>query len=483
MINPQIERVSTGVAQLDAFLSGGFPKRSLILVTGNPGTGKTTLTASFLYDGAKRAKENAVYASFGESKKSFFENMSSVGLDFESLEGDGHFRYLEVFAASRQGMSEIAKHILSEVSTFGAKRLVIDSYSAMAQALGGEYEGRQILQTFFNRVMKTVGCTTLLIAEQPSGEFRIGDTSEEFVSDGVLSLKLEIPRELEIRKMRGTMIRTRNLLYTLNNGFEVVTSTHKVPRTPSPWRPIKDSGDLLSTGSPDLDTVLGGGLPRGSYAVLEVSDDATVSDIRFITRALTLNFITQGRGVMMIPMAGVDGKSVRASVLPYTTEAAFDNFMRISEQVEREFTGQLPQYALPVRYGEGSGREAELTKNSEAFYAAYRQVKAKTNNQPVLRHIAYDNLESSYARYPEKLLNEVGIAMVRTHAAGDVTLAVSRQTGMLIPKVRGMVDWHLKLWKKHNVVLFQGVKPYTNVYAVDSDVSSGYPVTTLKILT
>src|SRR5208282_6692495 len=112
-----------------------------------------------------------------------------------------------------------------EIKEFGAKRLVIDSYSAMAQAMGNQYEGRQILQTFFNRIMRNMGCTTLLIGEQPTGEFRIGDTAEEFVADGVLNLKLSIPRELEIRKMRGTPLKTRNVLYTLEGGFNDVTTT------------------------------------------------------------------------------------------------------------------------------------------------------------------------------------------------------------------------------------------------------------------
>ena len=107
----------------------------------------------------------------------------------------------------------------------------------------------------------------------------------------------------------------------------------------------------------------------------------------------------------------------------------------------------------------------------------------KTKDQPVVRSIAYDNLESSYARFPDRLLNETGLAMIRTKTHGDVTVGIARASVSILPKILGMVDWHIKLWKQNGVLLLQGIKPPTNVYAADSDVSKGYPTLKLKILT
>src|ERR1700726_4951043 len=86
-----IQRSSTGNTELDSFLSGGFPRGSLILVSGNPGTGKTIFTASFLYQGAAHQGEPGIYVSFSEARQSFFENMKTLGLDFQTLEKDGRF--------------------------------------------------------------------------------------------------------------------------------------------------------------------------------------------------------------------------------------------------------------------------------------------------------------------------------------------------------------------------------------------------------
>ena len=67
-----LERISTGIASLDALIEGGIPRGSTVLVAGNPGTGKTILTSHFLYDGLSKG-EAGVYVSFSESKKQFYD--------------------------------------------------------------------------------------------------------------------------------------------------------------------------------------------------------------------------------------------------------------------------------------------------------------------------------------------------------------------------------------------------------------------------
>ena len=482
----EIQRASSGDPLLDSFLGGGFPRGSLIFVSGNPGTGKSTLCAEFVYHGSKVQKENGIYVSFSESKQSFFENMSSVGLDFESLEKEGHFRFLEMFSGTAHGMADIAKLIVAEIKRLEAKRLVIDSYSVMAQAMGNQYEGRQLLHTFFTKITRNMGSTTLLIGEQPTGELRIGDASEEFVADGVLNLKLTIPRELEIRKMRGTSLKKRDLLYTLDGGFRIVSTSVRAPVAAKRWQPIPDSNDRLSTGSPDLDSILGGGFPRGTYLVLEVSNDVTIGELRIFLRGLILNFIAQKRGVVEIPGIGVDADDIVAALSPYAAADDINSFLRISQPVHasqpESRPRSLPPYVVPVPFGEGAHEEEELAKNSDVFDTEEASLKARTGNKPILRVIAYDSLEASYARYPERLLNEMGSAMNRTKARGDLSIAIAKSSVTILPKIVGMADLHIRFSMKDRVLLSQGVKPTTNVYAVDCDVSKGYPVMKLTIL-
>ncbi|MDA4113543.1 MAG: hypothetical protein OK474_05830 [Thaumarchaeota archaeon] len=483
-----IQRVSTGNSKLDSFLSGGFPRGSLILVSGNPGTGKTIFTASFLYNGAVLDGENGIYISFCEGKRSFFENMNSLGLDFERLEKQGRFRFMEMFTTTKEGMGAITGEMLRAIKEFGAKRLVIDSYSVMAQALGGPYEGRQVLHTVLGKIVRNLGCTTLVIGEQPSGDTRIGDGAEEFVADGVINLKLTIPREMEIRKMRGTKLKTRDLIYTIDRGFRVLTTDLMTPESPKRWEPIPDSEDLISSGCRDLDAILGGGFPRGTYFVLESSNEVQLTEIRLFTRALILNFINQGRGCVMIPSGGGDSKGIKASLSPFTTPEAFNAYVRISEPVPEYLTKKgspqtLPPYIIPIKAGEGAEKEGDLDASSNAFEVAYNKLKERTGNQPILRNIGYDNLEASYARFPEKLLNEVGDAIAQTRSRGDLSMGLARPNLSILGKVLSMVDWHIKLSKKDEVLLLQGIKPHTNIYAADCDISKGYPQMKLTLLT
>jgi circadian clock protein KaiC len=84
-----VKRISTGVEGLDEVLGGGFPEKSLIVLAGNPGVGKTVFSAQFLYRGCVDYGESGVYVSLAESRESFIENMRGFGFNFERLERGG----------------------------------------------------------------------------------------------------------------------------------------------------------------------------------------------------------------------------------------------------------------------------------------------------------------------------------------------------------------------------------------------------------
>ena len=65
-----LERVSTGIMGLDSLIEGGIPKGFTVLVSGNPGTGKTILGAHFLFEGLARG-ENSLYVSFKSTWKTW----------------------------------------------------------------------------------------------------------------------------------------------------------------------------------------------------------------------------------------------------------------------------------------------------------------------------------------------------------------------------------------------------------------------------
>jgi len=152
--------------------------------------------------------ENGVYVSFAERREFFFDNMKRFGLDFEVLESQGKFKFLDMMTISEGAVSSTLDIVLREVLEIDAKRLVIDSFSALAQAFKRKIDARIILH-MLDKLMRQTGCTTLLLAELPTGSKTLGLGFEEFVADGIILFetingKEGITKRAVIRKMRGT---------------------------------------------------------------------------------------------------------------------------------------------------------------------------------------------------------------------------------------------------------------------------------------
>jgi circadian clock protein KaiC len=202
------DRVPTGIVGLDDMIEGGFPRGSLILLAGSPGSGKTIASAQFLYYGAKNLDENGVYVSFAERREFFLDNLKRLDLDFETLEKKGKFKFLDLITTSEEAVPSTLDIVLREALEIDAKRLVIDSFSAMAQAFKRKIDARIILH-ILDKLMRQTNCTTLLLTELPTGSKTIGFGFEEFVADGIIRFeaieeKEGIRKRAVILKMRGT---------------------------------------------------------------------------------------------------------------------------------------------------------------------------------------------------------------------------------------------------------------------------------------
>ncbi len=234
-----LDRAPTGVEYLDEILEGGFPRGASILIAGNPGAGKTTFAATFLYRGALSYNEPGLYVSLVEDKHSFYSYMSTLGLDFEELERRDLFTFFGVpYADIGKSIESLVYKIIQIVKKKNVKRVVVDSISAIAQALKTQERVRAFIHNTFIYGLKKLGgtgITTLLVADLPHGASVIGLGVEEFLVDGVLVLKVEriegmVIRYLELWKMRGTKIGRTLIPFTLGSGgFKPVIPTKLPP--------------------------------------------------------------------------------------------------------------------------------------------------------------------------------------------------------------------------------------------------------------
>ena len=475
-----VPRVPTGISELDSALSGGFPAGSAILVNGGPGSGKSIFGMTFLWNGAKQFHEKGTYISFSESKNTMYENMQTIGMDFQGLEVANLFWYHEMFAATGKGMGELLTRALSTIGTNRVERVVVDSISAISQAFGQEYVSRQVFHTLIEKLIRSLGCTTIVISERSEGT--LGHAPfEEFVADGIVSLKGGLPRELEVKKLRGTKLAKRKFVFTINHGFNVVETLISAPAKAQKWKPIPPADSSFSSGSEDLDAVLGGGFPRGTYAVLEADTSVSLEEIRLFTHGMTMNFLSQKHGVLFMPVGGADAQELANHIQPYLDSEAM-RFLRVAEELKAEEAPsrqiKIPPYIVLMKGGRNN-----IDVDTYMLFDTDNELRRMTGDRPILRIMGYDTMESKYAEIPEKMYNEIGFAVMRTRAAGDLTIGIARPKLGILPKILDMVDWHLRLWRTDGTLMLQGVKPLTHPYAVQCDTSGGYPKAKLVEMT
>jgi len=126
-------RISTGIARLDAMLAGrGFFRGSSILLTGTPGTGKTSVAAYFAEAAARRG-ERALYFAFEESPSQISRNMRSIGLRLEPLVKRGLLR----FHSARPTLCGLEMHLammFKEIAAFQPSVVIVDPLTSLLVA-------------------------------------------------------------------------------------------------------------------------------------------------------------------------------------------------------------------------------------------------------------------------------------------------------------------------------------------------------------
>ena len=459
--------LKTGVEGLDEIIKG-FPRGGLVIVSGSPGTGKTTLAASFIYHGATKYGEPGVYASLIEDERRFYQYMSGFGLNFEKLREEGLFRYLALPTMLEPGIGSVMNLILESVESIDAKRLVIDSYTAISQMFESQAEARTFLHTCFSKITKQLGCTTILIREESiSGEkSRYG--FEEFIADGLIHLRMDrienkLVREMTILKMRGCRIENPDACITLHQGFKVLPPTKiTIPEKPKPFKPPPDPQKGYSTGIPDLDKVLGG-LPDKSTTLLEVDPKITPLELLSIGAATIASCIYREMPCLYIPSGGTTSEDLRTYLKTYGLS---------DDQVREYLKLPLEEMRIPVS---AIVAKASPEKAHQLFekLKEYALTITKNYQKPPVRIIGVDKLAHIFGEY---LIDIAHQGVERTKKDGGLLIWVLKPTHPWISeRLAPLADIHLKITRRHGCMLIYGIKPRTPLYAIQFDKETPIP--------
>ncbi len=201
------ERVSSGIGRLDEILGGGFYRGSSTLISGQPGTAKTTLATAFAAAAGQRG-ERALFLSFDEFSGQIIRDTASVGIDLQSHIDSGTLR-IHARAAWAAQVEEHYRQLLRQVDDFQPHCLVIDPISALLKSSGHDSTFIAI-ERILARARGT-GITTVLTSlsntDDPVSETTLSHASTLADTWIVLQYQAhegERNRSLSVVKSRGT---------------------------------------------------------------------------------------------------------------------------------------------------------------------------------------------------------------------------------------------------------------------------------------
>jgi circadian clock protein KaiC len=201
------ERISTGVERLDAMLSGGYYRGSSVLITGAPGTAKTSLAAAFASAAALRG-ERTIYVSFDEAPGQIVRNVASIGIHLEPHLQSGILQLHSLRGQSESPEAQVAR-VRSLIRELKPRNLVIDPLSALAlhgNEANKENAALQVLDYAKSRGI-TVVTSSLLGNALPLSEqtaLNVSTIADTWMHVSYVSQGGERNRSLTIIKARGT---------------------------------------------------------------------------------------------------------------------------------------------------------------------------------------------------------------------------------------------------------------------------------------
>ena len=262
-------RASTGVSGLDQLLRGGLPAHRLHLIDGDPGTGKTTLALQFLLAGRARG-ETALYVTLSETAVELRAVAASHGWSLDGIEifeltppGGRADEDYTLYHPAEIELSEMIKRVLLATDNLRPARVVLDSLSEMRLLARDPLRyRRQILalkEYFAGRE-----CTVLMLDDRTSTE---QDLQLQSIAHAVIRLEQmafeygRSRRRLRIVKVRGVPGTEGYHDFKIRRGG-ISVYPQLIPRDRRAM-----STELVASGIPEVDALVGGGLTPGTCSL------------------------------------------------------------------------------------------------------------------------------------------------------------------------------------------------------------------------
>ncbi len=270
------DRCATGVEGLDNILAGGLPVSCFYLVQGDPGSGKTTLALQFLLEGVRRG-ERVFYITLSETKRELLQVARSHGWsldDIPLLELSAIENLLKpeaqttVFHPSEIELTKVSQMLMDETRKTNPSRVVFDSLSEFRLMAETPLRYRRQLLNL-KREFAQYNSTVLLLDDKANNSKIHIDPHVLSLTHGIIEMEQLSPdygasrRRLRVSKLRGVHFREGYHDYTIETG-----GLRVFPRLIAAEHHVDFERKPVSSGLSELDELLGGGLDRGTTALI-----------------------------------------------------------------------------------------------------------------------------------------------------------------------------------------------------------------------
>ncbi|MBM4249810.1 MAG: hypothetical protein FJ149_10355 [Euryarchaeota archaeon] len=294
----------------------------------------------------------------------------------------------------------------------------------------------------------------------------------DYMVDGVINMDMgEVDRrrirELSIEKLRGEQVRQHRYLFTLQDGrFRFFPQFIPPPSFKhAKWEPVVDQKGVFSTGSEQLDSLLGGGYPRGANVMIEITSPLPESIYKLLIFPTALNFASQGRGVAVIP----------------TGDTMADEFYDlVSGSLGKDSANRLLKLAEIVNPGRNQDKShlvtlefEEIKKDFDKWSREVAKLRKQTA-QSILEIVAVETQETRFsAESYRKFLN---ISSELASKEGDVVIRIVKPgQSDLNQRVANASTIHLKLKTIDGAAILYCERPLTSVFSLELDEGSQTP--------
>jgi len=222
----KMDRISTGVEGLDSIIEGGLPKKSITLISGPPGGGKSIFCFQFLYEGVKKG-EKCLFLTLDKKAEGLLTQAKQLGFDFQPAIEKNLVKFLYLNISKKF----VYETMTNEILDGNYDRIVLDSITPLSEMpifMRPSEESkvdtsminfeefpedislptRRLHLRYILTALESTHSTSIVTSELPVGTSLLSrDGISEFLADGVITLSLDPTmdrRKLSVMKMRNT---------------------------------------------------------------------------------------------------------------------------------------------------------------------------------------------------------------------------------------------------------------------------------------